>query len=86
MIGRHIMDGDFVVCEHGISPNTGDIVAALIDNESTLKTYLTRQNVPYLKAENPKYPELIPANELVIQGVLVAVIRKYATSNTLGQR
>ena len=86
MIGRHIMDGDFVVCEHGMSPNNGDIVAALIDNESTLKTFLMRNRKPYLKAENPKYPELIPATELVIQGVLVAVIRKCATSNTLGHR
>jgi repressor LexA len=85
MIGRHIMDGDHVICEHGMTPNPGDIVAALIDNESTLKTYLTRRNAPYLKAENPKYPELIPATELVIQGVVVAVIRKCTTSNTIGK-
>ncbi len=85
MIGRHVMEGDYVVCEHGMMPNTGDMVAALIDNESTLKTFLTRRNKPYLKAENPKYPELIPATELVIQGVVVAVIRKCSTSNTIGK-
>lgn len=83
MIGRHIVEGDYVICEHGMTPNVGDMVAALIDNESTLKTFLTRRNKPYLKAENPKYPELIPATELVIQGVVVAVIRKCTTSNTI---
>jgi repressor LexA len=31
---------------------------------------------PYLRAENPQYPDLIPAAELVIQGVMVALIRK----------
>jgi repressor LexA len=31
---------------------------------------------PYLKAENPKYPNLIPAQELMIQGVFKALIRR----------
>ena len=54
----------------------GDVVAALIDNESTLKTYLTERGKPFLRAENPKYPKMFPANELMIQGVMVALIRK----------
>ncbi|MBI3869185.1 MAG: repressor LexA [Verrucomicrobia bacterium] len=76
MIGRHIVSGDIVVLEHGMSPRPGDVVAALIDNESTLKTYLVQRNKPFLRAENPKYPDLIPAQELVIQGVMKALIRK----------
>jgi len=76
MIGRHIIDGDIVILEHGRTPRPGDVVAALIDNESTLKTYVVERGRPYLKAENPKYPKLIPAAELVIQGVMVAVVRK----------
>ena len=76
MIGKCIMDGDLVVLEHGMTPRKGDVVAALIDNESTLKTFITDRNQPYLRAENPRYPKLIPANELVIQGVMVALIRK----------
>ncbi len=77
MIGKHILDGDCVICEHGVVPKSGDVVAALIDNESTLKTFLLRGRKPYLRAENPKYPKLIPATELVIQGIVVGVIRKY---------
>ena len=76
MTGRHILDGDIVVLEHGPEPRTGDIVAALIDGESTLKTFLRKSGKPYLRAENPKYPDLIPAEELMIQGVFRALIRR----------
>lgn len=77
MIGRHILDGDIVICEHGVTPKPGDIVAALIDNESTLKTFVRKNRKPYLRAENPAYPELVPAAELVIQGVVRGVIRRF---------
>jgi repressor LexA len=76
MLGKCILDGDLVVLEHGLTPRNGDVVAALIDNESTLKTFLLNRGKPFLRAENPKYPDLIPAQELVIQGVMVALIRK----------
>jgi repressor LexA len=76
MIGRHVLNGDIVVLEHGPEPRHGDIVAALIDGESTLKTFLKKNGKPYLKAENPEYPDLIPAQELMIQGVFKALIRR----------
>ena len=76
MIGRHILDGDVVVVEHGQTPRNGDVVAALIDGESTLKTYIADKGKPHLRAENPRFPNLIPAGELVIQGVMVALIRR----------
>ena len=75
MLGKCIMDGDLVVLEHGMTPRHGDVVAALIDNESTLKTFQLNRGKPFLRAENPKFPDLIPAQELVIQGVMVALIR-----------
>ncbi len=76
MIGRHILDGDFVVLEHGPEPHNGQIVAALIDGESTLKTFVLKNGKLWLRAENPKYPNLIAAEELMIQGVFKALIRK----------
>ena len=76
MIGRHILDGDLVVLERGPDPRHGQVVAALVDGERTLKTFVVKNGKPYLKAENPKYPDLIPAQELVIQGVFKALIRK----------
>jgi repressor LexA len=76
MIGRHILDGDVVVLEHGPEPRNGQIVAALIDGESTLKTFVVKSGKQWLRAENSKYPDLIPAQELMIQGVFRALIRK----------
>ena len=51
-------------------------IAALIDNESTLKTFIQVKGRPCLCAENPRYPKLHPAAELVIQGVVIAVLRR----------
>ena len=76
MIGKHIVSGDIVILEHGPEPRHGQIVAALIDGASTLKTFLIRGGKPYLKADNPKYPDLLPAQELLIQGVFKALIRR----------
>jgi repressor LexA len=75
MVGRQIFDGDIVVLEHETPPHNGDIVAALIDNESTLKTFVRKGSKVWLRAENPRYPDLIPALDLQIQGVARAVIR-----------
>jgi repressor LexA len=76
MIGKHICDGDIVILEHGPDPLPGQIVAALIDRKSSLKTFLVKNGRSFLKAENPKYPDLIPSEELMIQGVFRALIRK----------
>ena len=75
MIDAHICDGDTVILEKR-EPRHGDIVAALIDGESTLKRYIEQGGRPYLKAENPHYPDLIPLNELSAQGVMVALMRQ----------
>jgi repressor LexA len=76
MIGAHIVDGDIVILEDAKDVHDGDIVAALIDGETTLKRYVVERGRPYLKAENPRYPDLVPARELKIQGVMVSLVRK----------
>ena len=76
MIGAHIVDGDIVILEDSKEVHNGDIVAALIDGETTLKRYVVEHGRPYLKAENPRYPNLVPARELKIQGVMVSLVRK----------
>src|ERR1041384_7616543 len=75
MIGKGIFDGDYALIEGGRTPRKGDVVAALIDNESTLKTFVMEKGQPVLRAENPRYPKLFPVHELVIQGVMVGLIR-----------
>jgi repressor LexA len=74
MVDAGILDRDVVILELA-EPRHRDIVAALIDGETTLKRYLVQKNRPFLRAENPKYADLIPAQELVIQGVFRALIR-----------
>src|SRR5205085_12287161 len=82
MIDAHILDGDIVILENRDDVQNGDIVAALIDGETTLKRYVVDHGRPYLKAENADYPNLIPARELRIQGVMVSLVRK----QPMGQR
>ena len=76
MIDAHILDGDIVILEDRKDVQSGDIGAALIDGETTLKRYVMEHGRPYLKAENPLYPNLVPARELRIQGVMVSLVRK----------
>jgi repressor LexA len=75
MLGAQIADGDTVLLQKRL-PKNGEIVAALIDGESTLKRYLLDRGEPFLRAENPLYPDLLPAAELVIQGVMIGLLRK----------
>jgi repressor LexA len=75
MVDAEIYDGDMVIIEPRDAYD-GDIVAALIDGETTLKRYIQKgSEPPYLKAENKFYPELYPVTELCVQGVAKAVVR-----------
>jgi repressor LexA len=76
MIDAHILDGDIVILEDRKDAQNGDIVAALIDGETTLKRYVVEHGRPYLRAENALYPDQTPARELRIQGVMTSLIRK----------
>jgi len=75
MIDRHILSGDHVIIEPRRNPRAGDVVAALIDGQTTLKTLVMKNGKAYLKAENPKYRDLLPETDLSVNGVAVAVLR-----------
>ena len=77
MIDASILDHDIVFLAPR-EPRPQDIVAALIDGESTLKRYLVQRGHPFLRAENPRYPDLLPATELIIQGVMVGLLRTFS--------
>jgi repressor LexA len=75
MIDAGIEDGDTVIIEQ-CPPRNRDIVAALIDGETTLKRFMNEPgSSAYLKAENPSYPDFFPVSELTIQGVARAIVR-----------
>ena len=75
MIDADINDGDTVIVEPG-TPKHGDIVAALIDGETTLKRLIKQGSKVYLKAENQNYPDLIPTSSLTIQGIAKSVMKR----------
>lgn len=79
MIGEGITDGDIVIIEKGREPKSGDIVAACINNEWTVKYFKKRDNEVLLVPANAHYP-IIHARQrdsLLIGGVVISVIRKY---------
>jgi repressor LexA len=74
MIDAHILDGDLaLVVRRPARP--GDIVAALIDGETTLKRLTAEGKRVYLKAENPRYADIHPVERLEVQGVYIGLLR-----------
>lgn len=73
MIDAQIADGDVALLREAPA-EPGQIVAALIDGQSTLKRLVREGRRTFLRAENRRYRDLIPAESLTIQGVLVGVV------------
>ena len=78
MIEANILDGDLAVLHADGEPQLGKVVAALIDGETTLKRLVESRGERYLRAANSHYPDLIPVQELLIQGVLVHLQRNFS--------
>ncbi len=62
MINAHILDGDLIIVRKQSTCDEGDIVAALIDEEATVKRYGKKNGIPYLFPENDAYSP-IPFNK-----------------------
>lgn len=77
MIDAGIRPGDLVLVQRNLTPRSGDIVVAEVDNEWTLKIFEKRGNDVVLRAANKKYPVITPKSRLVIAGVAIANVRKY---------
>jgi repressor LexA len=75
MIDAAICDGDFVVVRQQKSANKGEIVAALLDGEATVKYWSMKNNKPVLLPANPAFKP-IPAEHAEILGKVVTVLRK----------
>jgi repressor LexA len=75
MIEAAIADGDWVVVRQQPVAENGDVVAAMIDGEATVKTFKRRDDEVWLMPHNPAY-EPIPGDNATILGRVVAVLRK----------
>jgi len=58
MINAGIREGDIVVFREQQSAQTGDIVAAMVDDEATIKFFFSQGGRAVLKAANPLYPDM----------------------------
>jgi len=74
MIDAAICDGDIVVVRQQSEAHSGQIVAAMIDEEATVKVYRRRNGHVYLEPRNPAY-EVIDGNNATILGIVVSVLR-----------
>ena len=80
MIDEHIRDGDFVVIEKRDTANDGETVVALLNrNEATLKKfYREKKGMIRLQPANSQMaPIYCREEDVVIQGVVIAVLRKF---------
>lgn len=75
MIEAAICDGDFVVVRQQPTANNGDIVAALLEDEATVKTFKRTDGQVWLLPHNPAYSP-IDGNQASILGKVVAVLRR----------
>lgn len=75
MIDAAICEGDFVVVRQQPDATNGDIVAAMIDGEATVKTFRRTPGQVWLMPHNPAYTP-INGNNAQILGKVVAVLRR----------
>lgn len=74
MVDAAICDGDIVVVRQQHEAHSGQIVAALLDEEATVKVYRRRNGHVRLEPRNPEF-EVLDGDEAVILGAVVSVLR-----------
>jgi repressor LexA len=75
MVNAGIVDGDWVVVRQQPVAESGDIIAAMIEGEATVKTFKRSAGHVWLMPHNPAYTP-IPGDEAEILGKVVAVLRR----------
>ncbi|MGH3326371.1 MAG: transcriptional repressor LexA [Streptomycetales bacterium] len=75
MVDAAICDGDWVAVRQQPEAESGEIVAAMIEGEATIKTFRKREGHVWLMPHNPAFAP-IPGDEASILGRVVAVLRR----------
>jgi repressor LexA len=74
MVDAAICDGDWVVVRQQQTADNGDVVAAMIDGEATVKTFKRKDGHVWLIPHNPAY-QPINGDEATVLGRVTAVLR-----------
>ena len=75
MVGAAITNGDWVVVRQQPTADNGDIVAAMIEGEATVKTFKQEDSHTWLLPQNDAY-DPIPGDDATVLGKVVAVLRR----------
>jgi DNA polymerase V len=79
MVGAGIFDGDLLVVDKSLSPQSGDIIIAIVDGDLTVKRLIKQGNTITLKPENPRFKEIEfkEGQELQVWGVVTSTVKKF---------
>ena len=75
MINAGILNGDYVVVRRQDDALDGEIVAALVDDEATVKRLERRNGTVLLHSENPAYQPMVFEDGVSLVGKVVSVLR-----------
>ena len=83
MRDAQIFDGDVLIVDRSLQPESGSIAVAIINGEFTVKRLLKKKDRLYLMAENPAFPsiEISPEMDFQIWGIVTYVIHKVRTDH-----
>jgi repressor LexA len=76
MVEAGIYDGDYVIIRQQSSAINGEIVAALIEDEATIKTFYKEEDGIRLQPENPTMEPIFSKN-VTILGIVIGLFRKF---------
>ena len=78
MVGAGLDDGDLLVIDRSLDPESGKIAVCFVDGEFTVKRIKKEEDRLYLMPENKKYKriEIKEDNELIVWGIVTYVIKK----------
>ncbi|AGC68564.1 LexA repressor LexA [Thermoclostridium stercorarium subsp. stercorarium DSM 8532] len=77
MVNKGILDGDLVIVKQQNTAENGDIVVALIEDETTVKTFYREKDYIRLQPENENYEPIIVKDNVTILGKVIALFRKF---------
>jgi len=87
MVDAGLMPGDTVVVKRGALAHPGDVVVVDANGEGTIKELAQDESGElYLRARNPAFPDIAPADGFEVMGVVVGQFRRYTRARQTASR
>ena len=73
-----ILNGDIIIARQGSNASIGDIVVAMVDGETTVKSLYKKDNMWELRPANSDFQSrFVPQDELQVQGIVISLMRTF---------